>query len=260
MIAQNTRVSRDVGLVLPGDLHTTWMIACRAALESLRDRTTLLMSAIFALVVPCLLVLLVIRPQAGATGPGAQATLSTLLAVYLLVVGLLPVTGAVNVASGLFAGEKEKGNLAPLLATPASNRAIFGGKVLGAVLPSLCYACIAIVSYLVEVMLLVGPDQLRRLPLALSLTMVLLVPTYSTLEAAVASLMSSRARTYQGAQMITNLLLLPIMAGLFALAFSMRQWGAWWLFLTVAVLVVVDIVLIIVGAATWRREEVMARL
>ena len=50
---------------------------------------------------------------------------------------------AVGIASGQFAGEKERGILTPLLASPASNVAIFGGKVLGAIIPPLSYSLVA---------------------------------------------------------------------------------------------------------------------
>jgi len=245
--------------IQPGDLQITWLIARRGAVESLRDRTTLTMSAIFALLLPVLMVLLVIRPQAGQTGAKADEALGLLMATYLLVAGLLPSSGSASVASGLFAGEMEQGNLAPLLATPASNRAIFGGKVLGAVLPSLIYSLIAVASYLIELAVLVGPARLRLLPPALSLVMVALVPIYAVLGATVASLVSSRVRTYQSAQMVSSLVLLPVMTVLIGLAFAMRQWGAMPLVLTVAGLIALAVVLILLAAATWRREEMMAR-
>lgn len=240
--------------VRPSERRTTWIIARRAAIESVHDRMTLIFSATMALVLPFLIVLLVIRPQATH-----NAGLGTLLAVYLLIAGLLPSNGSIGVAAGVFAGEKEQGNLAPLLATPASNRAIFGGKVLGAVLPALLYAVIAEVCYLTEVTLLVGADKLRLLPPALSLAMIALVPTYAVLGAAVASLISSRVRTYQSAQTLSSLALLPIMGALFGLAFAMQKWGVWLLLIAVVLIIALDALLIMLGAATWRREEVMAQ-
>ena len=143
----------------PSDARATLLIARRAALESLRDRATLISSAIFVLLLPILWVLLVIRPTA-APGQVSQAGLGSLMTTYLLIVGLLPTSAATGVAAGQFAGEKEQGNLAPLLASPASNAAIFGGKVLGAVLPALLYAIIAEVSYVIELSIFIGADKL----------------------------------------------------------------------------------------------------
>jgi ABC-type Na+ efflux pump permease subunit len=243
----------------PSDLRTIWLIARRAALESLRDRTTQGASAIFSLLVPIVLVLTIIRPQSLHTGSKADTALGLLMAVYLLVVGVLPTSNSASVAAGLFAGEKEQGNLAPLLATPASNRAIFGGKVLGAVLPSLLYSVVAVSTYLAEIALFVGAGKLHLLPLGLSLAMLALVPIYAVFGASVASLISSRVRTYQGAQTLAGLALFPLMAVLFGVAFAMQHWGAWWLAVTVVTLVGIDVLIVTLGAATWRREEVLAR-
>lgn len=247
--------ARDI--VAPGDLRMSWIIAWRATLEALHDRMTLSVSTVFALVVPILVVLLLVRPDAARLAD--PAAVGTSLAIYLLAVGLMPSSGSVGIASGLFAGEREHGNLLPLLASPASNRAIFAGKVLGAVLPALLYAGIAEVSYLAEIGLFFGVSTLQLLPLALSLAMLALVPADALLGAAVASLVSSRVRTYQSAQMISGLALYPLMAALFGLLLLARYWGPWALAGAVALVFVVDAVLIVFGAATWQREEVMAR-
>ena len=244
---------------MPGDLRTTWLIARRGAVESLRDRLTLGLSAIYAFVIPVVVTLLVVRPQANQIGAADGGALGALIAVYLLFVGLLPASGSIGVASGLFAGEKEQGNLLPLLATPASNRAIFAGKVIGAVLPALLYSFIAEASYLGETSALIGGIALGNLPPALSLAMLALVPAEALLGAAVAAIVSSRVRTYQSAQMLSSLAIFPIMGALFGLATQMQRWGWPALLATVTVVVAVDVLLVVVGAATWRREEVLAR-
>lgn len=241
--------------VPPGDLRTALLVARRAALESLRDRSTLMMSGVFALALPVLWVLLVIRPAAGR---GLTAGLGTLIAVYVLTVGLLPASAATGVAAGQFAGEKEQGNLTPLLASPASNRAIFAGKVLGAVLPAILYSIIAEVSYVIEIAVLVDVRALRLIPAPLALAMLALVPAVATFAAVTASLISSRVRTFQAAQNLAGLALLPILFAFFGLAAKMLDWGPLALFAGVVSVVAADIALLVFAAATWRREEVLA--
>jgi ABC-2 type transport system permease protein len=244
---------------LPGWWRSTWLIAKRAAIESLRDRATLGISTFFALILPSLIVVGVIRPTAlDANTLAKENTLGSLIAVYFLVVGLGPSSGSMSIASGVFAGEKEKGNLAPLLATPASNGEIFGGKVLGAVLPTFAYSLIAEALYVTLTALLAGAGALRYVPVALTITMVVLVPLVALLGATVASVISSRVRTYNGAQMATSLAMLPVMAALFGLAFAMRSWRPEALGGTVAAIAIIDALLLRVGAGTWRREKVMA--
>ncbi len=237
------------------DVRATLLIARRVAIESLRDRSTVISSAIFSLALPFIWVFAVIRPTAN----GSDDTLAALLIVYLLTVGLLPLTVASGIAAGQFAGEQEKGNLAPLLAAPVSNRAIFGGKVLGAVLPALVYSAIAIVSYLIEIAILISPAKLTLLPPALALSMIALVPAVAIFAATIAAVISSRVRTYQAAQSIAGLLLVPIFLPFYFLAFVLQSWGPLAVLGGVVVVLALDLVLVLIGAASWRREEVLAR-
>lgn len=237
-----------------------WLIARRATLESLRDRTTQLVSVLFSLVFPLVFVVVVIVPIAAqATTTSGRTALGTTMAVFLLTVGLLPTSGSVGIAAGQFAGEKEQGNLAPLLATPASNTAIFGGKVIGAVLPTLAYSAIAIVTYGIEITVALGLSKLRLVPIGLALSMIALVPAVSTFGAVVASLISSRVRTYNAAQQISSLILIPVLLVFVFVAINIQTWEPFGPVAAVLVSLAIDAVLILLGAATWRREEVLAR-
>src|SRR5437667_4120479 len=190
-------------------LYITWLIARRQMLEAIRDKSTLMMSGMF-LIVQTVLVLISIGPALqDHTAVGLQRA-GFLMAFYLLFVGLMPATPAIGIASGVFAGDKERGCLTPLLVTPASNTAILAGKVLGAVLPALAYAVIGILIYFAEIALLYGPDKLALLPVGLSLLILLVIPALALLGATVASLISSRVTTFQSAQNYSSLLLMVL--------------------------------------------------
>jgi ABC-type Na+ efflux pump permease subunit len=238
----------------PGNMRTIWLIARRAASESLRDRLTLLVSLFFAIVLPLGLVLFVVRPLAD----GDDALLGTVLGVYLLLVGLMPAVSAVGIAAGQFAGEKERGVLTPLLASPASNIAIFGGKVLGAIMPPLTYAVVGDSVYLIGVAVVLGPDRLGLIPLALAIAMLILVPAMTAFAATVASLISSRVRTFNAAQQLAGLVLMPVWGVMLGVAIKLPEWGNAALFAALLALVLVDGALLAVSAATWRREEVLS--
>ncbi|MEA2598790.1 MAG: type transport system permease protein [Thermomicrobiales bacterium] len=252
MIAPTDHVG-PVGPSPPGDLLTGLLIARRAAMESLRDRSTALLGAFFSLVLPVVLVVTSIRP--GAAGHDVAGVVLT---GYLLLVGLLPTSAAVGSAAGQFAGEIEQGNLTPLLASPASNTAIFGGKVLGAVGPALLFALVAEVSYVGSLALLV-PGSVGRLPLGLTLVMLGLVPGVALFAATLASLISSRVRTYNAAQQLAGFALLPVWALVGGASFVARDWGTWVLAAVLSGVVAIDAALVLLAAATWRREEVLAR-
>lgn len=243
----------------PDALRVTWLIARRQVAESLRDRSTLIMSGFF-LVFPLVMVLLSVRPQLQEPlTPSTVGFVGALLAFYLLFAGMMPCTSAVSIAAGVFAGDKERGSLTPLLATPASNATIFAGKVLGAVLPALLFTTISILSYLAEIALVSGPDKLALLPLGLTVLVIVLIPAIALLGAGLASVISSRVGTYQSAQNYSSLILIVIWFGLFALLFLVGSLGLWVFGLAVVAIYALAVLLIWVSAATWRREEFMAK-
>ncbi len=239
----------------PSDLRLLLLIARRSALESLRDRMTLIMSLFFSLAFPIFLLLTVLRPQVGSHDTNAEAG----IAIFFLIIGLMPTTSAVGIASGQFAGEKEQGNLTPLLASPASNVAIYGGKVLGSIIPGMLFSIVAECVYVGGLAVLFGVDTVRLLPAALSFTMLALVPIVALFAATVASLISSRVRTFNTAQQVGGLVLLPLWAIVFGSAVKLQSWGVLPLVGLVVLLLAIDVGLTVVSATTWRREEVLAK-
>jgi ABC-type Na+ efflux pump permease subunit len=240
----------------PGEMATTWLIARRAAIEALRDRLTLISSVFFAAVLPIGVLFMAVRPL--VEGDVSETSLTSTLATLVLVVGLSPALAAMGIASGQFAGEKERGLLTPLLASPASNLAIFAGKVVGSVIPPLAYSLVAQAVFVFGLAVMLGPGRLLQLPTWLGVAIVMLVISVTCFAAIVASLISSRVRTFNTAQQVTGLVLTPVWGGLFALTFLLRQLGPLALFSCVAAFVVLDVCLTIAAAATWRREEVLS--
>lgn len=232
------------------------LIAQRGMLEALHDRMTVVVSGIFAIGLPIVLLFTAVRAATSAVE--SEAGLGIVLGVFLLIVAIPPTTSAVGVAAGQFAGELERGVLAPLLATPASNLAIFGGKVLGAVAPALIFSLLAELTYLAGAAALLGPAALVHIPLWLGLGLLALAPEVAVFAAGVASLISSRVRTYNSAQQLASLAMLPLWGVLFGFTFQLIVAGPWALAAVILVLLVVDVGLILLAARSWRREEVLA--
>jgi ABC-type Na+ efflux pump permease subunit len=210
-----------------------------------------LVSLFFSILIPFGLIVLVIRPQLPA--PGLSLTF------YMLTVGLLPALSAVGIAAGQFAGEQERGVLLPLLASPASNLALFGGKVLGAVLPALLYALVAETVYVLGVGGLLGPSQLQLLLTPLAAVTLVLVPAVTGLAAIMASLISSRVRTFNAAQQLGGLILGPVIGLVLAVMAKLLERGIPAVAVGALALLLVDLALAALSAATWRREEVLSR-
>ena len=236
----------------------TWLIARRAALEALQDPLSLLVGLFFALVLP-LGAAHAGDPARGCLWRAPESALGAILAFYLLVVGVLPAFSAVGIAAGQFAGEKERGMLTPLLASPASNVAIFGGKVLGAIIPPLVYAAVAEAVYLVGAgSCSSAPRCLGLLPVAAAAT-VLLVPAGDLLRGrggepdlvARAHVQRRAAARRPGADAGLGSRLRP--------GAALQDWGPLALFGAIAGLLLLDVALTALAAATWRREEVLAQ-
>jgi ABC-2 type transport system permease protein len=246
-------------------LNVIRVIAWRHIKESLRNRSTYVMCA-FYMLLPLGLVLFTLRPvylqvgrMAGARQASASAEAASLTAVYLLMAGVLPCTWSVGIASGAFAAEKEQGSLVPLLATPASNASIFAGKVLGSVLPALALAVAGVVAYMIELALAIGPRALAATVSPLAGLILLLLPATSLLGAGLSSMISARVRTEQIANQYGSLILTFLWLGLFVVVLRVAAWGLPIFAAAVAAVYVLACALIVLSAATWRREEVMAR-
>jgi ABC-type Na+ efflux pump permease subunit len=250
-------ISRQIRRANPA--RVAWVIAWRHIKESLRNRSTYVMG-VFYLLLPIGLVWFTLRPVLeNVDSAEGRAFAGTLMAVYLLMAGLLPCTWSVGIAAGAFAAEKEQGSLVPLLATPASNRSIFAGKVLGAVLPALTLAAVGVLGYVSEIAILFGSQDLALLPPGLTVLILALLPAISLLGAGVSSMISARVNTEQVANQYGSLILTFIWLGLFVVVLRVVAWGLWAFAGAVAFIYALAIVLIVLSAATWRREEVLAR-
>ena len=242
---------------LNSTISTIWLIARRQLREAIRARTTVTM-LIFSLALLTGMVWFTLRPFVDIPHPGSFA--GTIISFYLSYIGLLNAQSSIGVAAGVFAGDKERGCLLPLLVTPVSNEALFAGKLLGAVLPSLLYTAIGVVIYFTELVLFFQLHVLSLVPILLSVLILLLTVAFALFGAVVASVISSRVSTFQAAQTYTSMVTTVLWIGFFVLIFTVASWGLWIFSLAVASIFVLDVLLLIFSAATWRREEVIAKL
>jgi ABC-2 type transport system permease protein len=246
-------IASTVYIPLP-TLPAIWLVARRQLVEALWTRSSLVMFGV-SLVINTFIVWSTIQPQSS----NGQHAIGNTLAFLLLFVALLNSQPAVGIAAGVFAGDKERGCLLPLLATPASNTALLAGKVLGAVIPALLYTVAGIIIYLAEIALLFGPATLALMPPGLSLAVVVFIPALLIFAATVACLISSRVATFQSAQTYSSLITTGLWLIFGALVFAAAFFTLWIFVLGVLVAYVLDGLLIVLAARTWQREEVMAK-
>jgi ABC-2 type transport system permease protein len=161
---------------------------------------------------------------------GAPLTLSDegrvqyfLLHQSLLLLLLIPITGAMALAAHSVVGEKVGGTLEPLLATPLSTAELLVAKVLAAMLPSAAVAFGCLVAYFAGVAWLAEPGVAVAMINARTATIVLLVGPAATLLALQAViLVSSRVNDPRTAQQVGALVILPL-SGLFGAQFMLSS-------------------------------------
>lgn len=177
------------------------------------------------------------------------------LPFYLLMPGIMPTL----IAAYSVAGEKKNGTLEPMLATPVSTADILLGKTLAAVVPAMLITWIAFAIYALLVnTFTAGIFDTPILPDALWLIVLLVTgPLLAVLSVYLSILVSARLSDVRAAQQVSAVLVVPIM-GLFVLQlFGMVTLSVNLMLAVSAGLLIVDIILVKLGSAMFRREEIL---
>jgi len=219
--------------------RTIWAITRKDLYEVRHNRMVwgpmLVLPIVFCLVLPLLLIILPqTTPSMGVDpdiarmmenlSPSMQAQLEGLdgnQQMIVLILGfmfaplflILPIMTASTVGTNSFVGEKERKTMEALLYTPASDRELFTGKLLAAVIPSLIITWVSFVIYTLIINVFGGPVIGRPwfptpawYPLIIWVT-----PAVAVLGVLGAVIVSARASTFMGAYQTTGLLIVPVL-------------------------------------------------
>jgi ABC-type Na+ efflux pump permease subunit len=221
-----------------------WAIARKDWLEVRQNRMawmpTLVVPLIFCIVLPLIIIVLPtalnvsandmmkgqdIRSMLGGLPPAVAEQLSSMndnqLLIYY-VLGLMfaplflimPIMTAGIIGSDSFVGEKERKTMEALLYTPATDRELFTGKLVAAVIPAVLETWLAFIVYAL-VLNLAGGSVMGGFwfPTATWWPLILWVtPAVAFLGILGAVIISSRVNTFMEAYQSTGLLVLPIIA------------------------------------------------
>ena len=205
--------------------------------------------------------------------PGLQATLGgyddaqrsvVFLLVYMMapMYLLLPTIVATTVAADSFAGEKERKTLEALLYTPTTDWELLLGKLLSAWLPAVGVAWGGFLLYTVLANL-AGWPVMGRLFFPTTMWVILAVwvaPAVAGLGLGAMVLISSRARTFQGAYQLGAMAVLPIVLLLGLQVTGVMVFSAWLVALLGLVFWVIDAVLVWFGRRTFRRSKLATQM
>lgn len=175
---------------------------------------------------------------------------------------ILPIMTSSVIAADAFAGERERKTLEALLYTPTSDLDLLLAKMLGALVPGVLVAWISAVAYWIIVD--IGAWPLFGWPILPDATWLILAfwvaPAAAAMGLGATVIVSARAKSFQDANQVSGLIVLPIVALMVAQASGVTFLSVWLTLLVGLVFWFISAVLYVIGARTLRRSELLARL
>ena len=179
---------------------------------------------------------------------------------FSLLLLLVPVVGAMALASHAVIGEKQAKALEPLLATPITTVELLAAKTLTPLVFALAMLVVALVLHVSGIAALAEPGVWRAMLGTRTVVLFgVLAPlvTLSALQLAV--IVSSRTSDPRSAQQLSSLMVLPITAVFVAQMVGATVMGPQAMWRAVVGCTVLNGVLMWVGATVFRRETILTR-
>jgi uncharacterized membrane protein SpoIIM required for sporulation/ABC-type transport system involved in multi-copper enzyme maturation permease subunit len=178
-----------------------------------------------------------------------------LVPFLMMIVGFFPISVSLVIALESFVGEKERGSIEPLLATPLKDWQLYLGKLLSSTVPPLISSYLGMAVYTIGLLI-----QKVRLP---ETDLIVLILAMSTVQALVmvsgAVVVSTQATSVRAANLLASFIIIP-MAILIQGESIIMFWGDYrMLWLVTLGLVTLTGLLIRLGLAHFRREELLGR-
>lgn len=175
---------------------------------------------------------------------------------------ILPHMVANVIGADSFAGEKERGTLEAMLYTPTTDGELLLAKLLSAWLPAMVVSWGGFLLYAVVVNVAAWQTMGRVFfPNAMWMVLALwLAPAVAGLGLSATVLISSRAKGFQDAYQLGIVVILPVLLLAVAQMSGAVFIDVWLVFVLGAILWIVDVVLLGLGARTFRRDVLATRL
>ena len=174
---------------------------------------------------------------------------------------IIPLMVASVIAADSFAGEKERKTLEALIYTPTTDLELFAGKTLSAMIPAVIISLIGFLLYGLTANLAAWGTMGRIFfPNWTWIVMVLWVgPAAAAVGLGATVLVSSRVNSFQEANQIAAIIVVPILALIFGQVSGVMYISTWLTLALGLVFWVVAVVLLSIGVRTFKRGEIMAR-
>jgi len=266
-------------------LHRVTALARKDALELLRNPGAILPAIlmVFASLFPAFLVIVITPRIVGKTleqsgefadeaanaigslpelaGLSGNALVQTfVLHQFSLLLLMVPIVGAMSLATHAVIGEKQARALEPLLATPISTLELLIAKVAAPFVFALALSWSAVALYLAGAMVFGDAGVWQALFSArFALLFGVLGPLVELASLLLSVIVSSRANDPRSAQQITGLLILPVTALFVAQLMGVFVVDASFMALGAVGCVILNAILLWVGVRVFQRESILTR-
>jgi ABC-2 type transport system permease protein len=180
---------------------------------------------------------------------------------FLLMFMLMPIMIPITIAAYSIVGEKTTRSLEPLLATPICTVELLAGKSLAAAIPAILVSWFAFGVFLLALPVIGVSEGVRAYiagPIWL-LGVLVVGPLMAIAAVNFALYVSSRVNDPRVAEQISAVIIVPIMAVLFAQLTGFIIINVAFMLITIGVLIVIDIGMIYLGASIFEREAILTR-
>jgi ABC-2 type transport system permease protein len=200
----------------------------------------------------------VIPELAGLSGNALAQTF--IFHQFSLLLLMVPIVGAMSLATHAVIGEKQSKALEPLLATPISTLELLMAKVTSPFLFALGLSWSAAAIYVAGAMAFGEPGVWQALVgVRFFLLFGVLGPLVELSSLLVSVIVSSRASDPRSAQQITGLLILPVTAVFVAQLMGVFVVGPSAMLLAALACVIANAILLSAGVAVFQRESILTR-
>lgn len=186
---------------------------------------------------------------------GATIVGERMVPFLLMIVGFFPISASLVIALDTFVGERERGSIEPLLNTPLKDWQLYLGKLLAAIVPTLAGSFLGMGVYLSG--LVISRITLPDTGMILQIFALTIVQAVMMVSAAV--VVSSQATSVRASNLLSSFIIIPaalLIQGESVVMFWGNTGTLWWV---VAGVVVLTMLMVRVGLAHFRREELLGR-
>ncbi len=242
-------------ILLKWNLSRSLIITRREVIDMFRDWRILIPIIILTMIFPTIANWGAGRMTRWVADYGAEIVGERLIPFLLMVVGFFPTSFSLIIALESFVGEKERRSLEPLLSTPLTNIQLYVGKMLSSTIPPLVGSLLGITVYLIGVYFNID----WKPPLILLVQIILLNIIQASVMVSGAVVVSSQTTSVRAANLLASFIIIPMSFLIQAEAIIMFWAKYETLWLIMLALVVINVVLIRMGARIFNREELLGR-